>query len=163
MFARKPWSVYQQMEKLDCRLFCGVQYMFSFVMENSCLRQLEFLAGLNLLDPRVWWRRTQKWQIVKTKKKKNPHVFFLSSCNEIFLACQICKNFDGKLGFSSSMHMVLRASHDQCANKRRTVFWVEGAFETKANGEWTSIVLLLLSQQLPEYFVEMDTNKMERK
>ena len=96
------------------------------------------------------------------KKKKNPHVFFLSSCNEIFLACQICKNFDGKLGFSSSMHMVLRASHDQCANKRRTVFWVEGAFETKANGEWTSIVLLLLSQQLSEYFVEMDTNKMER-
>ena len=99
----------------------------------------------------------------KNQKKKNPHVFFLSSCNEIFLACQICKNFDGKLGFSSSMHMFLRASHDQCTNKRRTVFWVEGAFETKANGEWTSIVLLLLSQQLPEYFVEMDTNKMERK
>ena len=157
------------MEKLDCRLFCGVQYMFSFVVEKSCLRQLEFLAGLNLFDPWVRWRRTQKWQIVKTKNKnknknKSTNTFcFLSTCNEIFLACQICKNFDGKLGFSSSMHMFLRASHDQCTNKRRTVFWVEGAFETKANGEWTSIVLLLLSQQLPEYFVEMDTNKMERK
>ena len=32
----------------------GVHCLFSFVMENSCLRQLEFLAGSNILDSLGW-------------------------------------------------------------------------------------------------------------
>ena len=66
----------------------GVLRLFYFVMENACLRQLEFWACANInhlnTSVSVFCDRCKKWQ---------------NYCKKIFLARQIkFQNFNGKLG-----------------------------------------------------------------
>ena len=111
-----------------------VHCLFSFVMENPWLRQLEFIAGSSILDPLGWSRRAHKMTNSNNQKNYNPQTGcpFLSCCNKIFLVCQICKNFNGKLGFSTFFPfpffntLCLRASHDRCTNKWRN--WIADCF-----------------------------------
>ena len=104
--------------------------------------------------------------ITKRKKENQRVVFFLSCRNEIILACQICKNFNGKLGFSSFFFIIC-----VCAQVMNSVP-INGATlsgwrvlpkpKQKRNGR-TNILLLLAYQRFWVFFSkDTDTNKAVR-
>ena len=85
----------------------GVLRLFYFVMENACLRQLEFWACANInhlnTSVSVFCDRCKKWQ---------------NCCKKIFLARQIkFQNFNGKLGLEVFFSFNLFVCNNLCLCK----------------------------------------------